>query len=167
MIIDQKGAHERILFEQYLQQLSGSSHASQQQLFPHNIHLSPGDAEILRSLKIDLAKLGFVIENLGENSFVISGIPSELKETDIEDTLERMIENHKTEAKSLDFDKNAILARSMAMNASVKEGSRLLKNEIEDIFNRLFACQAPEISPDGKKIVNIIPLTEIEKFVKK
>lgn len=167
MVIDQKKAHERILYENYLKQLTGASQPSQKQLFPHNIHLSPGDAEIVRSLNTALESLGFLIENMGNNGFVINGIPSGMNESDIETVLERMVENHKLEAKSLDFDKNANLARSMAANTSLKEGAKLSEEEIEDIFNRLFTCDVPEISPDGKSIVNIIAISELENLMKK
>ena len=167
MVIDQKKAHERILYEQYLKQLTGTNQPSQQQLFPHNIHLSPGDAEILRSLKDELVRLGFLMENLGSSGFVVNGIPSGMKESDVDAVLERIVENHKQEAKSLDFDKNANLAWSMAANTSVREGTKLSEKEIEDIFHRLFACDVPDISPDGKSIVNIIALSDFEKLMKK
>jgi len=166
MIIDLQKAHARILYEQFLEQLTGKEKPSQQQLFPHNLHFSPGDAEIIRSLKDDLVKLGFVIETLGKNGFVINGIPADLLETDVEAVLEKIIENHKQHAKDLDYDKNIILARSMAVNASIKPGIRLSQMEMADIFNRLFACKVPEIAPDGSRIVTIIGLTDIEKLMK-
>jgi len=167
MVINQKKAHERILYEQYLHQLTGSVRPSQQRLFPHNINFSPGDAEIIKSLKNDLSKLGFTIENLGANGFVINGIPADLKESDIENALERMIDNYKKEAQSLDYDKNANLARSMAGSTALKEGIKLSEKEMEDMFNRLFASNAPEVSPDGKRIINIITPSDFEKLMKK
>ena len=167
MVIDQQKAHERILYEQYLDQLSGSSQASQQQLFPYNINLSPGDAEIIKSLIPDLFKLGFLLEPFGGNGFVVNGIPANLTETNVEPILEKLIENHKREAKDLDFDKNAILARSMAVNTSVKAGTRLSVEEMSDIYSRLFDCHVPEISPDGKNVISIVALTDIEKIMKK
>ncbi|NOX85335.1 MAG: DNA mismatch repair endonuclease MutL [Chlorobi bacterium] len=169
MIIDLQKAHSRILYEQFLEQLTGKIKASQQQLFPHNIHFSPDDAEIVRSLKNDLEKLGFVIEALGKNGFVVNGIPADLLETDVEAVLEKIVENHKQYAKDLNYDKNVILARarSMAVNATIKTGNRLSEMEMADLFNRLFACKVPEVAPDGSKIVTIIALSDIEKLMKK
>ena len=74
MVIEQQKAHERILYEQYFEQMAGKSQVSQRQLFPHNIQLSPGDTEILRELSEDLSKLGFIIESFGLNSFIVNGI---------------------------------------------------------------------------------------------
>ena len=166
MIIDLQKAHTRILYEQFLEQLTGKEKPSQQQLFPHNLHFSPGDAEIIRSLKNDLEKLGFTIEALGKNGFVVNGIPADLQETDVEAVLERIIENHKQHAKDLDYDKNIILARSMAANAAIKPGIKLSNMEMADIFNRLFACKVPEVAPDGSRIITIVALPDIEKLMK-
>lgn len=167
MIIDQQKAHERVLYEQYLKQLTGKNQASQQSLFPHNLHFSPGDAEIIRSLISDLEKLGFLIEGFGTNGFVVNGIPADLKEGDIETALEKIIENHKQQAKDINYDKKVNLARSMAANTSVKEGTRLSDTEMADIFDRLFACEVPEVAPDGRSIVMILALSDIEKLMKK
>jgi DNA mismatch repair protein MutL len=167
MIIDQQKAHERILYEQYLYQLSGKNQASQQQLFPHNLHFSPGDAEIIKSLNTDLQTLGFLIEELGTNGFVVNGIPANMIESAVEPALEKIIENHKLQSKDLNYDKKVNLARSMAINTSVKEGTKLSETEMSDIFNRLFACEVPAVSPDGKKIIRIVKLDEIEDILKK
>ncbi len=166
MIIDIQKAHSRILYEQFLEQLTGKEKPSQQQLFPHNLHFSPGDAEIIRSLKGDMEKLGFVIETLGKNGFVVNGIPADLLETDVEAVLEKIVENHKQYAKNLDYDENVILARSMAVNAAIKPGKKFSELEMADIFNRLFACKVPEVAPDGSRIVAIIAMPDIEKLMK-
>ena len=167
MVIDQQNAVERIVFEETLKQLSGSSQASQQQLFPQNIHFSPGDAEIIRLLKFDLQKLGFIIEGFGANGFVVNGVPTGLAGSDILSVLEKIIENFKLESKGLEFDKNIILARSIAVNKSARMANKLSIQEMADIFDRLFACHVPEISPSGKKTLSILATEEIEKLLKK
>src|SRR5690606_6712232 len=53
MVIDQKRAHERILFEKFMEVLKSDSVASQQQLFPQTIELNPADAELLKSILPD------------------------------------------------------------------------------------------------------------------
>jgi DNA mismatch repair protein MutL len=167
MVIDQRRAHERILYEYYFALLSGKNNASQRQLFPHNISLSPGDAEIVRSLLPDLEKAGFLMETFGAKSFVVKGIPEGMQESQLESALEQIIENHKQEARDIHYDKKVNLARSIAANAAVKEGTRLSETEMSDIFDRLFSCQVPEVTPDGKKIMVIVSASDIEEFLKK
>lgn len=167
MIIDQQKAHQRILFEQFMNQLSGKESPSQQQLFPEKIHFSPGDAEIIRNLSTALSKLGFLIESFGANSFIINGIPADMQAPNVQVTLEHIIEKHKQESEDLSVDKNIILAKSMAVNMALKEGQKLSQAEMIRIFDKLFACNVPETAPDGKNILSIVPLTEIEGFLKK
>ena len=167
MFINQQKAHERILYEQYIRQLSGKNQASQQQLFPHNLHFSPGDAEIIRNLNSELTTLGFVIEGFGTNGFVVNGIPADLQETDIEAILEKIVENHKLHLKELNYDKKVNLARSMAVNTSLKEGTKLRETEMADIFNRLFACHVPEVAVDGSKTLQIFSLDFMDDLMKK
>ena len=59
MVIDQKRAHERILFEQFMEVMKTDSVASQQQLFPQTIELNPADSELLKSILSELQALGF------------------------------------------------------------------------------------------------------------
>jgi len=167
MIIEQQSAIERIFYEETLKQLSGNKQASQQQLFPQNIQFSIGDAEVIRLLRNDLQTLGFHIEEFGANGFVVNGIPADMTGSDIMTVLEKIIENFKLESKSLNFDKNIILARSIAINKSSKMAKKLSIAEMADIFDRLFACNVPEISPSGKKTLTIFGIEEIDKLLKK
>ncbi|MEE4259252.1 MAG: DNA mismatch repair endonuclease MutL [Bacteroidales bacterium] len=166
MVIDQHKAHERILYEYYFKKLKGATHGSQQMLFPQNIRLSPGDAEIVRELKSDLLKLGYMLDSVGKNGFVINGIPADLQENDSVVVLERIIENHKKHLKDINYDKSVNLARSMAVNLAVKPGTRLQEKEMAEIFDSLFACQAPETALDGSRTLAIIPLNDIEHYLK-
>ncbi len=165
IIINQQLAHERIIYERTLEKLKGTSQPSQQQLFPQNIHLSPGDAEIIKSLSSELSKIGFLLEELGANSFVVVGVPTNVNEGNVTDIIENIIQNHKVQTNDLNYDKNINLARSMAANLSVKAGKRLNEIELLDIFNKLFLCNVPKVSPDGKKIFRIFTLDELESLI--
>ena len=166
MIIHQQRAHERILYEKFLNQISGKANASQQQLFPHNLNYSAADAQIIKEIKDDLKSLGFLIEDFGQNSFVVNGVPVGMKESEVEPTLEQIIENFKKESSSLNFDKNIILARIMASNLSLKPGVKLSNEEMINIFDSLFACAIPEKSPGGKGVVSIVSIDDIDKLLK-
>ena len=165
MVIDQQKAHERVLYEYYMKKLKDKPQSSQQMLFPQNMRLSPGDAEIIRELKEDLVKLGYILELVGKNGFVINGIPADLEESNSVEVLERIIENHKKHLKDIHYDKNVNLARSMATNLAVKPGTKLREEEMAELFDSLFACEAPETALDGKRTLAIIPIREIARFI--
>lgn len=161
MVIDQHLAHVRILYEEILENLKKSPQNSQQQLFPQNIHLSPDDTQILKELDNELNKIGFRFEEAGKNDFVIVGVPADLKDINAVNMIETIIENHKISIQDLNFDKNISLARSIAIKSAIKHGIKLDKREMQDIFDRLFRCNVPRISPDGKSILKIISIDEI------
>ena len=165
MLINQQLAHERIIYEETLDKLTGSAQPSQQQLFPQNIHLSPGDAEIIKSLITQLSSIGFIIKELGTTNFVIVGVPTDIKENDVVGIVEKIIENHKTQVSDLNYDKNINLARSIAANTGIKMGTKLNDMEMQEIFDKLFMCKVPKVSPDGKKILRIININELEKLI--
>ena len=166
MIIDQNLAHQRIIYEDFISRLKRTSSPSQQQLFPQNIHLSPGDAEIVKSLINELSKIGFILEELGNAGFVVVGIPTDIKENDVVSIIERIIENHKAQAGDLDYDKNINLARSLATNMAVKNGIKLDEVEMQEIFDKLFMCNVPRVSPDGQKTLTIVSIEELGVMIK-
>ena len=95
MIIDQKRAHERILFEKFMEVLKSDSVASQQQLFPQTIELEAGDATLLREILNDLLALGFDIREFGRNTFIINGTPGVLDVASPELIVEKLLEEYK------------------------------------------------------------------------
>lgn len=166
MLINQQRAHERILYEFYLNQLNEGTTASQQQLFPINISLSSQDISILNELKEELLRLGYQMEEFGQNKIILNGLPVGMNEGSASESLERIIENYKKESSNVNFDLNINLARSMASNLSIKSGVRLSNEEMQDIFDRLFACAVPEKSAYGKAVLSILSLDEIDKMIK-
>ncbi len=165
LIIDQQRAHERILFERFLKKLDSRKGTSQQQLFPVTIQFSPSDAEILKEINDELKILGFDIEDFGENTFIVNGNPAEMNNRDIKGVLEGIIENFKKHLKDIAKDKKVNLARSMAVNLSIKQGRKLQAEEIKSLIDQLFACRMPEVSPDGKPTLRILTMDYLnEKF---
>ena len=78
LLIDQQAAHERILYERYLSFLKDQQPLTQKQLFPKTINLSPIDSQVLLKIIPEINLLGFDIQEFGNESFVIHGIPADL-----------------------------------------------------------------------------------------
>ncbi len=165
MIIDQQKAHERILYEKYLNRLSEKNQASQQQLFPHEIHFSPSDLELIKSIDDELTALGFTLQK-EEKGVIVKGVPADLSDNDIAGTLEAIVEDAKNYLNSPGTDKKIRLARTVASRMSIKQGKVLTEEEMSDIFDKLFACSLPDVAPGGEKIVAIIPVSYLESFLK-
>ncbi|NVN95480.1 MAG: DNA mismatch repair endonuclease MutL [Bacteroidetes bacterium] len=165
IVIDQQSAHERILYEQFIETIEHHSGVSQQQLFPQTIVFNPSDSEMLRELKKEMALLGFDINESGVNTFIVNGIPANMADENINYIIEGMLENFKKNLMSLKVDKKVNLALSMARNMAIKSGKLLMQEEIQNLIDKLFACKLPYQSPSGKKILISISMNELsEKF---
>lgn len=164
MIINQQLAHERILFERYLEQFKSGKCASQQLLFPIQLHFTVADSEIIKQLLPDLKEIGFNLENFSQQNYVANGTPPDVTESQIQTILEQIIENHKA-IKDFDKDRKINFAKSMARQLAIKAGKRLKTEEMTQMINELFACQLPDKSPGGQTIIKIIETKELdEKF---
>ncbi len=166
MILHQQRAYERIYYEEFMSSLEAGKGNSQQLLFPATIQLPAGDTEIVRSIFAELRILGFDLEEFGENTFIFHGLPSSLNNHTINDVLEDIIENFKKNQKELIADKRINLARSMAINMAAVMNGKLKKEEMMAVIDRLFACKVPDVSPDGKPVLKIMSVNEIEMMLK-
>ncbi len=164
MVIDQNRAHQRILFEEYVNTLEKGKGMSQQLLFPATIQFSAGDAEILIHIIDELKTIGFDIEEFGKNSFIVNGAPTDLNNTSVKDVLESIIENFKKNLQDINSDKKINLARSMAVNVAIPYGKKLEQEEMTSMIDRLFACKVPDVSPDGKPVVRILTIDELDQI---
>ncbi len=167
MVIDQKRAHERILFEKFMEVLKSDSVASQQQLFPQTIELDPGDATLLLEILDDLMALGFDIREFGRNTFIINGTPGVLDVSSPELIVEKLLEEYKNSPVDARAKAREQVAISLAKASALNYGTTLKQEEIDHLIDNLFACATPNYSPEGRKVLTIIPLEDIEKTFNK
>lgn len=167
MLIDQQAAHERILFEKYMKTLANKTPGSQQQLFPKNITVSNTDAELLKEILPDIQALGFDIQEFGQNTFVLHGIPSDLTVFDENKIMETLLEQYKNNITNVRFSKREGLARALARQAAIKSGQELSAKEMKMLIDRLFACEMPYTAPNGKMTFITFSLEELAKQFQK
>jgi DNA mismatch repair protein MutL len=165
-LVDQQAAHERILYERYLELLEEGQAATQKKLFPQTIQLNPASAALLQEVREDLSLLGFDIEHFGGDSFVIHGVPSELRSgVSEQEVIEQLLEQLQDDQEvKLEFQDR--LARSMAASACIKRGQKLSVLEMKMLIDQLFACQMPLKSPSGRKCFLSYDLEELTKRFK-
>ncbi|MFB2119215.1 DNA mismatch repair endonuclease MutL [Parapedobacter sp. 2B3] len=166
VLIDQQAAHERILFEQFRQQQGNWQGASQQSLFPQTVTFTGSDFQLITDLLPDIRALGFQIREFGKNTFVVEGIPADLTTgLDEREVLERLLEDYKHNQIQLKLPKREQLAKSLARHAAIKPGMELATEDMADLIDRLFACEMPNMSLNGKPIILTFTLQELmERF---
>ncbi len=167
MVIDQQGAHERILYERISDTFEKNKFASQQELFPKTIEMNAADFILVKELQSEIHAMGFDISEFGKNTYVIHGIPADTVDVDSVALLEGLIENYKENLMELKSDKRENLARAMARNMSIKSGKALTQEEMNNLIDELFACKMPYSTPNGKPTITTFSSDDLDKRFKK
>jgi len=166
MIINQVFAHQRIIFENYLNLLHSNKKSSQKLLFPITLDLNPSDHALLMDIEEEISRLGFDFNIFGRNSIIINGIPSGLSDINEKEVFEGLIEQFKFNKEKLEISTYENLAMSMARYSSVKEGKALNDEERRSIIDQLFGCKNPNYSPYGESTYIILELDKLEGYFK-
>jgi DNA mismatch repair protein MutL len=166
MMIDQKRAHERVLFEKFMDRLGSNTTAGQASMFPVTFEMSPADYILLKEIEDDINLLGFDFRHLGNNVISINSQPAENSSSNPGELLKTLLEVYKnTETDPASTMKEKI-ASAMARASAIPYGKILSQSEMGDLFDSLFACSAPNYSPAGKQVINIVTLEELDKRFK-
>lgn len=165
MIIDQHRAHIRILYDRYRAQMSQHHSYPQKVMFPETIHFSPVDSQVLSSMMPELEAIGFELSDLGQGTWSIGSVPSDLQGLNHDTLLHDLVNTSRDKTTSAVDDINHEIALGMARTAAVGYGEVLSNAEMENIFNGLFQCNNCNYTPDGKKIIAVIRQTEMEHLL--
>ena len=163
LLIDQQSAHERILYEQFLEQLADKPAATQTSLFPETIELPAADYGMAVELIPDLQRLGFDLEPFGGNSLLLRGIPAELAEQHNDrELLENLLDAYRND-RDMEHGGHRRLARSLARGGAIRRGQSLDVTEMRSLMDRLFACAQPATAPNGRRCFIKVELDEVER----
>ncbi len=161
--IHQHLAHQRILYEEFLENITVKEAASQQLLFPVEISFNKEDIDLIKEIKEDLESIGFLFDRILEDTIVVKGIPVAITESQITNILEQLLEDIKNDIPDTSFSQLDIMSKSLAKSLAIKTGKKLDLKEQEEIVNKLFLCKQPDLSPFGKTTFITINLEEIDK----
>ena len=163
LVIDQNRAHQRVLYEDFLKNLTIKEGASQQLLFPLQLHFSPQDVAIIKQLKGDLEHTGFVFSSVKDEMIDITGVPVGVPESEVSIILEQLISDVENEVPNSHFSAADLLAKSMAKSLAIKTGQSLQRDEQEHLVNKLFACKEPNVSPTNRTTFITMNVDELDK----
>ena len=168
MLIDQEAARERILYEQYAAGAERGTVASQALLFPRPLTFSPADYAVLTELTPSLHQLGFRFAEFGPHTIAIEAVPADLPAQGEQALLEGLIEQFRSGAAPLRLDRREALARALARRVALATSlPRLPDVEMSALVDRLFACQVPNYTPDGRPTVTLLDGEQLAAFFRK
>ncbi|MGB8190787.1 MAG: DNA mismatch repair endonuclease MutL, partial [Chitinophagaceae bacterium] len=149
LLIHQQLAHERILYEQYVQATEGQRIATQQSLFPVTLTLASADAVLLQELLPHLQELGYQVEIFGKDSFIVQGTPADVFQGNEKADIEGILEQFKHSNAEVKLSAREKLVRALARQHAVKPGFSLTQQEMQNMVAALFNCKQSNISPAG------------------
>ena len=164
MLVNQQAALERILFEKYLKILENKVGASQQFLFPQTIELSPGDYSLLKEMEEEVKALGFAWNDFGGYTIVVNGIPADIPSGTEKDIFEGLIDQFKINKGELNMPRKENLAQSLAKRSATKQGNKLSEEEMQNMIDKLFACEKPNFAPNGSKTFIILDMETLANY---
>lgn len=165
MIIDQQRADIRIRFERFMEQFRQKTATTQRILFPVVFDFPLSDSVLVDRYIPDLQKMGFDMSSLGGGSYVVNGIPSGLEGLDPERLIRQVVADALEKGGGNTDNIHETLALSMARHAAIPLGQVLSNEEMEQVVDELFACSNVNYTPDGRKILHILPQQDIEQLL--
>ena len=164
MLIDQHRAHIRVLFDRYMMQIRQKQGMSQGVLFPEILQLPVSEAAVLQSIMDDLSAVGFELSDLGGGSYAINGIPAGIEGLNPVELVRSMLHTAMEKGNDVKEEVQSILALTLSRAAAIVYGQVLSNEEMVNLVDNLFACVAPNYTPDGKVVLSTIKEEEIEKL---
>jgi DNA mismatch repair protein MutL len=163
IVIDQSRAHQRVLYEKFLKNITIKEAVSQQLLFPLKLSVTPSDQSILHEIKESLHTIGFVFDIAAEETIEITGVPLLVSESEVGMVLDQLISDYQMEISGESFSQTDILAKTLSKTLSVKTGEVLDTASQIALVNDLFACKEPQVSPFNKSVYVTITENDIDK----
>ena len=166
VIIHQHRAHQRVLYEEFLRNITIKESVSQQLLFPLTLAYTTTELALIKELKEGLENTGFLFGTISGDIVEICGIPTSITEGQVPVVIEQLLGDLENEVPDSGFSQTDTLAKSMAKSLAVKGGESLDALSREHLVNSLFACKEPSISPSNKTTFITMTGDELERKFK-
>ncbi|WP_293294424.1 DNA mismatch repair endonuclease MutL [Allomuricauda sp.] len=163
LVIHQNRAHERVLFEKFLGEITVKEGVSQQLLFPLELTFNQQELTVLKEIHESLTNIGFAFQSLDEETVKVTGVPMMVPESGIGTVLDRLIADYTEGFADGSISQAEMLAKALSRNLAVKTGNVLDQESQLMLVNNLFACKEPTLSPFQKITYTIISEGDIDK----
>ena len=163
-IIDQHAAHERILYEKVkANYYNDENKDSQLMLLPDIITLTHKEMEIARDNMQMFRKAGFMVEEFGENTVKLTGVPEMCLDLDTKEMFLETLDEINTVSRTAKQEVEEKFIATVACKAAVKANMALTKEEVDSLMDKLLALPNPFTCPHGRPTAIKMSKYDIEK----
>lgn len=164
MVVDQHRAHERVLYDRFLNMIESGTFSSQRLIFPEAIDLTPVQHVMLESIAPQLTELGWDISCLGPNSWAINGQPAVIENRNPVEILLAILADFIETGQPIADEIVSRTAQSLARAASIQSGQPLSIEEMDRLLSDLFKLSSPNYTADGRTVLNVISHEDISRL---
>ncbi|HEY4306584.1 MAG TPA: DNA mismatch repair endonuclease MutL [Gemmatimonadaceae bacterium] len=163
VLIDQHSAHERVLYEQFMNVLENGAQPSQRLLFPMTLHLGPEEAEAFERNREVFERLGFEIEGFGGHTLLVRAVPMPHPRFDPERCLRETLASLTGDREASAHARHERLAATVACKAAIKAGDALSPGEMRALYIALRDTTLPAHDVHGRATIVQLTWDEIER----
>ncbi|MBD5211089.1 MAG: DNA mismatch repair endonuclease MutL [Bacteroidales bacterium] len=164
LIIDKHRAHVRVLYETYAKSCADAPLPSQKVMFPEAVNLTPARIAILNEYRKEIAEMGFDLESMAADTWVINGIPAGISDSDNVQLLTSLLDDLQSGTDVTQRSVRQSIALHLAKAAAVNANRQLSDSEVEHLLSNLFSLSTPAYTPDGNKVIAEISTAEIRSL---
>lgn len=166
-MVDQHAAHEKVLYERFMKQLSEKKAMVQLLQPPVILTLTMQEEQAVKEHMTVFEELGYQIEPFGGREYAVSGVPAHLpqigNEELLKEVIDAMVDEHSRPTPDILKDKIA----SMSCKAAVKGNNRLPREQMEELLRELMTLENPYHCPHGRPTMIKMTKTELDKKFKR
>ena len=163
VLIDQHSAHERVLYERFMQALESGQSSSQRLLFPLTLHLAPAEADAFEESRVLFAQLGYEAEAFGGSSIVVHAVPAPHPRFDAERCLRDSLAALTGDRSASTIAKHERLAATVACKAALKSGDLLAPEELRALYVALARTTLPAHDVHGRATILQLGWDELDR----
>lgn len=165
LLINIRRALERIMYERFLKALSGGEHVTQQALFPVQVPVGVENRLIFDEHSALLRSLGFDIAPFGNDTIVVNGMPEgfQVDQNSVEEAMAEVLIALSDNHTALPGMMESAMAEKFAKMAASEGKPIETVSAAKSLMDSLFACSNSEYTSNGRKIMTIMTIDDIEK----
>jgi DNA mismatch repair protein MutL len=165
LLLDQHAAHERVLYERYLEEAERGRVVPQRLLLPVEVELASHELALLEEEAGEFGRLGFLVERFGPRTARIEAVPALAAELEAGRLLRELLEEVSRLRKLATGHAHLrrTLVTTAACRAAIQIRTPLTREAMERLVRDLWGCANPTTCPHGRPISFRLPLAEIER----
>lgn len=164
LVIDKYRAHVRVLYESYANAGTGNAIPSQKVMFPEAINLTPARAAIFNEYREEIIGMGFDLEPMTADTWVINGIPAGIDDNNNVQLLASLLDDLQSGTDVTQRTIRQSIALHLAKAGAVNAARQLSESEMEHLLSNLFSLATPAYTPDGNRVMVEVSMAEIKRM---